>query len=313
MTIDGIRPIILLLGPPGAGKGTQARFLRDTLGIPHIASGDLLREHRRRGTPLGKAATAYMDRGELVPDQMVVDMIMERIDRPDAQRGAFLDGFPRSRVQALAVDEHLAKLQSEVRQALYLDVATEVLVNRIAGRWLCPSCQATYPSQSGKAPNEGRCQACKDELYQRPDDHPDVVQKRIKVYLRETMPVVDHYGRKDVMVRVDGNRSIEAVRATLCASLGGVVRGQRRSHWHLYISDALRAAREGTTWHGRTLCRRYVDSTHNTVSGTEADFHGHPCRHCFVELRPRQRPILELPTAVPAQPQIERTGQCKSM
>src|SRR5215213_1387965 len=251
MTTDGYRPIVLLLGPPGAGKGTQARFLRDTLAIPHIASGDLLREHRRRGSPLGKAATAYMDRGELVPDQMVVDMIMDRLDRPDADRGAFLDGFPRSLVQALAVDEHLAKMRSEVRQALYLDVATEVLVDRIAGRWLCPSCQATYPSHSGTAPNEGRCQACKDELYQRPDDHPDVVQKRIEVYLRETMPVIEHYAQRGLMVPVDGNRSIEMVRATLCASLGGVVRGHRRGHWHLYTSDRLRADEDGSRWHGR--------------------------------------------------------------
>jgi adenylate kinase len=316
MTIEGYRPIILLLGPPGAGKGTQARFLRDTLGIPHIASGDLLRDHRRRGTPLGKAATAYMDRGDLVPDQMVVDMVMERLERPDARRGAFLDGFPRSRVQAQAVDEHLATMRSEVRLALYLDVATQVLVDRIAGRWLCPSCQATYPSHTGTAPNEGRCQACKDELYQRPDDHPDVVQNRIEVYLRETMPVVDHYARGDVMVRVDGNRSIEQVRSTLCASLGGVVRGQRRAHWHLYIGDRLQADDPASTWHGRTLCRRSVDSTHNTVRGSEADFHGHPCRHCFVELRPRQHPILELPT--PPAPQErpaaqERPDQCKSM
>jgi adenylate kinase len=308
MTTDGYRPIILLLGPPGAGKGTQARFLRDTLGIPHIASGDLLREHRRRGTPLGKAATAFMDRGDLVPDQMVVDMVMDRLERPDAQRGAFLDGFPRSRVQAQAVDEHLARRRSEVRLALYLDVATEVLVDRIAGRWLCPSCQATYPSHSGTAPHGGRCQACKDELYQRPDDHPEVVQKRIEVYLRETLPVIDHYSRGDLMVRVDGNRSIELVRATLCASLGGVVRGHRRDHWHLYISDALRADDPGSRWHGRTLCRRLVDNVSTPVRGTEADFLSHPCRHCFVELRPRQRPIVELPTPQPA----ERTEQSQS-
>jgi adenylate kinase family enzyme len=244
-------------------------------------------------------------------------MVMDRLERPDALRGAFLDGFPRSRVQALAVDAHLAKMRSEVRLALYLDVATEILVERIAGRWLCPSCQATYPSLSGKAPNDGRCQACKDELYQRPDDHPEVVQKRIEVYLRETMPVVDHYAGGELMVRVDGNRSIEQVRATLCASLGGVVRGQRRSHWHLYISDRLQADDPASTWRGRTLCRRYVDSTHSTVRGTEADFHGRPCRHCFVELRPRQHPILELPTP-PAAPQErpmaqDPPGKCKSM
>jgi hypothetical protein len=219
-------------------------------------------------------------------------------------------------VQALAVDEHLAKMHAEVRLALYLDVAKEVLVDRIAGRWLCPSCQATYPSHSGTAPHEGKCQACMDDLYQRPDDHPEVVQKRIEVYLQETMPVIDHYAASNLVVRLDGNRSIEQVRATLCASLGGVVRGHRRSHWHLYISDALHADRDGTKWHGRTLCRRYVDSTHSTVRGTEDDFHIHPCRHCFIEIRPRQRPILELPTQplqMERQDVLERPEQSQRM
>lgn len=309
MTTAGYRPIVLLLGPPGAGKGTQARFLRDTLAIPHIASGDLLREHRRRGTPLGRAATAYMDRGDLVPDQMVVDMVMDRLRRPDAERGAFLDGFPRSRVQALAVDEQLAAMHSEVRLVIYVDVATEALVRRIAGRWLCPSCQATYPSASGRPPGDGRCQACKDELYQRPDDHPEVVQKRIEVYLRETLPVIDHYAQLGLMVQVDGNRSIELVRASLCASLGGVIRGHRRGHWHLYVSDHLRADQDGSRWHGRTLCRRYVDSSSGRIRGTESDFRVHPCRHCFLELRPRQRPIVELPTPLTA----DRPEQSQSM
>jgi adenylate kinase len=301
-TGDTLRPMILLLGPPGAGKGTQARFLHDTLGIPHIASGDLLREHRRRGTPLGKAAEAYMDRGDLVPDQMVVEMIMDRLDRPDTSRGALLDGFPRSRAQALIVDEHLAERQSEVRTALYFDVATEVLVERIAGRWLCPSCQATYPSSSSKPPGDGRCQDCKDELYQRPDDRPDVVQKRIEVYLRETLPVVEHYAQRGVLVRIDGNRAIEPVRASLCTVLGGVVHGQRRDHWHLYISSRFRADQAGSAWHGRTLCGLHIDNVSYPVRGTEADFFSHPHRHCYGELRPRQRPILEMPSARPPEP-----------
>ena len=140
MNGDGIRPIVLLLGPPGAGKGTQARFLRDTLAIPHLASGDLLRDHRRRETPLGLTAQEYMDRGDLVPDQLVIDMVMERLGRQDAQRGALLDGMPRTRAQAEIVDQMLAERKSAVRTALYLDVPTPVLVERIAGRWLCPSC-----------------------------------------------------------------------------------------------------------------------------------------------------------------------------
>ena len=151
------RQIILLLGPPGAGKGTQARFLHETLNVPHIASGDLLREHRRRGTPLGTDAQEYMDRGDLVPDQLVVDMIVDRLRRPDARRGALLDGFPRTRTQAEVLDANLAETASAVGAALYLDVPTEVLVQRIAGRWLCGSCQATYPGHADGPPGDGTC------------------------------------------------------------------------------------------------------------------------------------------------------------
>jgi adenylate kinase len=297
MTTGAYRPIILLLGPPGAGKGTQARFLRDTLAVPHIASGDLLREHRRRGTPLGNAVQAYMDRGDLVPDQLVVDMVMGRLERADARRGALLDGFPRTRLQAQVVDDDLAARRSIVRVALYLDVATEVLVERIAGRWLCPGCQATYPSHSDTPPGDGLCVACRDRLYQRPDDRPEVVQKRVEVYVRETLPVIEHYARRGLQVRVDGNRSIEAVRVTLCSSLGGVVRGRRRDHWHLYISHQFRADDGMSDWRGRTLCGRYVDSLSGRERGSEDAFRAHPCRRCHLELRPRQGPILQVPVS----------------
>ena len=304
MTTDGYRPIILLLGPPGAGKGTQARFLHDTLAVPHISSGDLLRAHRRQGTPLGNAAQAYMDRGDLVPDQLVLDMVMDRLERADARRGALLDGFPRTRTQAQVADQHLAARRSIVRVALYLEVPTEVLVERIAGRWLCPSCQATYPSHSSAPPGDGRCVACRDQLYQRADDRPEVVQQRIDVYLRETLPVVEHFARRDLLVRVDGNRSIEAVRTTLCNNLGGVVRGLRHDHWHLYLSDQFRADDDRSDWHGRTLCGRYVDSRSGRERGSEDAFRAHPCRRCQLELRARQRPILDAPAPPPTgQPQ----------
>lgn len=287
MTDDGHRPIILLLGPPGAGKGTQARFLRDTLDIPHVASGDLLRDHRRLGTPLGVAAQAYMDSGDLVPDQLVIDMVIERLEQPDAQRGALLDGFPRTRSQAEVIDEMLAARRSSVRTALYLNVPTPVLVERIAGRWLCPSCQASYPGRSSGPPGNGTCVECRDRLYQRPDDRPAVVQHRIEVYLTSTMPVVNHYARRGLLVTVDGDRSVSTVRSTLCVSLGGVVLGRRRERWHLFINHALQAVASNTTWRGRTLCGHLVNSRSDPRLGSEDDFRAHPCHACHVAIRAR--------------------------
>ena len=287
MTGDGIRPIVLLLGPPGAGKGTQARFLRDTLAIPHLASGDLLRDHRRLGTPLGVAAQEYMDRGDLVPDQLVIDMVMERLSRPDAQRGALLDGMPRTRAQAEIVDEMLAERGRAVRTALYLDVPTPVLVERIAGRWLCPSCQATYPGRSSDPPGNGTCVECRDRLYQRQDDRPEVVQHRIEVYLSATTPVIDHYARRGLLVTIDGNRSVSTVRMSLSISIGGVVRGRRRVRWHLFVSHDFRAVSADEPWHGRTLCGHLVNSRTDPHLGTEDEFRTHPCHECHVAIRSR--------------------------
>jgi adenylate kinase len=287
MTDDGFRPIVLLLGPPGAGKGTQARFLRDTLDIPHVASGDLLRAHRRQGTPLGAAAQAYMDKGDLVPDQLVVDMVMERLEQPDARRGALLDGFPRTRSQAETLDEMLAARKRAVRTALYLDVPTPVLVERIAGRWLCPSCQASYPGRSSGPPGNGACAECRDRLYQRPDDRPEVVQHRIEVYLSATTPVIDHYARRRLLVTIDGDRAVSSVRSSLCVSLGGVVRGRRHDRWHLFINHDLRAVTAEMTWHGRTLCGHLVNSRTDPHLGSVDDFRSHPCHACHVAIRAR--------------------------
>jgi adenylate kinase len=287
MIRDAIRPIILLLGPPGAGKGTQARFLRDTLGVPHLASGDLLRDHRRLGTSLGLAAQEYMDRGDLVPDRLVIDMVMERLGRADAARGALLDGMPRTRAQAEIVDQLLADRRSGVRTALYLDVPTPVLVERIAGRWLCPSCQAAYPGRSSDPPGNGTCVECRDRLYQRPDDRPDVVQHRIEVYLSATVPVIDHYESLGLLVRIDGDRTVSAVRMSLVVSIGGVVLGRRRARWHLFVSHDFHAATHGSDWHGRTLCGHIVSSQTDPQLGTEDDFRSHPCHECHVAIRAR--------------------------
>jgi adenylate kinase len=211
--------VVLLLGAPGAGKGTQARFLVDRLGAPHVASGDLLRLHRQQGTPLGRQAKAYMDRGDLVPDALVIDMILDRLSRPDAAEGALLDGFPRTCAQAEALEARLAERGGGVRAAIYIDVPVDVLVDRLAGRWLCRVCQASYHDVFRPPAVAGRCDADHGELYQRPDDKREVVSKRVEVYLRDTLPVIEHYARLGLLRRIDGNQPIEAVRAALAAAL----------------------------------------------------------------------------------------------
>ena len=212
--------VVLLLGAPGAGKGTQARVLSDMLALPHVASGDLLREHRQRGTELGSAAQAFMDRGDLVPDDLVVEMIVDRLDRPDASRGALLDGFPRTLAQAIALEKRLLQRGGRVQAAVYVEVPTAVLVERLAGRWLCRVCQSSFHTTFNPPRTAGRCDHCGGELYQRPDDRREVVENRVSVYLRDTLPVVERYQTQRLLLRIDGNRPIEEVRAALRETLG---------------------------------------------------------------------------------------------
>jgi adenylate kinase len=212
--------VVLLLGAPGAGKGTQARFLSDRLGVPHVASGDLLREHRAQGTALGRLASEYMDRGDLVPDAVVIDMIVDRLSQPDASAGALLDGFPRTVAQAEALEERLEARGGRVRSAIYVEVPTHVLVERLAGRWLCTTCQASYHEIFNAPRTAGTCDVCGGELYQRTDDTREVVANRVAVYLRDTLPVVERYARQGRLQRVDGDQSIEAVKAALLLAIG---------------------------------------------------------------------------------------------
>ncbi|MCC6173708.1 MAG: adenylate kinase [Chloroflexi bacterium] len=217
--VAGRYRVTLLIGGPGAGKGTQAKYLSETLRIPHIASGDLLRDHRRRGTPLGRAAQTYMDRGDLVPDGLVVDLMMNRLAAPDATRGALLDGFPRTVAQAEALDTALARHDGGVHAALYLDVPAEVLVERLCGRWFCGGCQQTYNERIEPLPSDMRCSACGTRLGQRPDDRCDVIEHRVEVYFHETAPVLSHYSGRRLLHRLNGNRTPDDVRDALLDAL----------------------------------------------------------------------------------------------
>ena len=210
------RPIyIVLLGPPGVGKGTQAAMLEKALGIPHVASGDLFREAIKQGTELGRLAKSYMDRGELVPDEVTIAMVRQRLAEPDCQRGAILDGFPRTIEQAEALEAALAEEGKALNAVLYIKASEETLLARLAGRWTCRRCGAVYHSLFDPPKEAGKCDRCGGELYQRPDDTPEVQRRRIQVYLAQTAPLIEYYRRKGLLVEIDGEGSIEEVQAEL--------------------------------------------------------------------------------------------------
>ena len=205
---------LVLLGPPGAGKGTQAQGLGETLGIAHIASGELFRDHQARGTELGKLASSYMRQGVLVPDEVVIKMILERLEQDDCRGGFVLDGFPRTQEQAQSLDAALGL--PGVDAAIHIAVSTEELVRRLGGRLLCRDCQTPYQRET--APE--RCSRCGGELYQREDDTPQAVQKRIEVYQAQTAPLVEYYRRQGKLREVDGEGSIEEVARALLDLVG---------------------------------------------------------------------------------------------
>jgi adenylate kinase len=205
---------LILLGAPGAGKGTQAKSLSQALGIVHVASGDLFRDHQARETDLGKLASSYMRQGVPVPDEVVIKMILERLEQEDCRQGMVLDGFPRTLAQAQALDRALGA--RGIDRVLHIVVAPEELVRRLGGRLLCRKCQTPY--QREMAPQ--RCSTCGGELFQREDDRPEAVQKRIEVYQAQTVPLVEYYRRQGKLQDVNGEQAVEAVTQTLLGLVG---------------------------------------------------------------------------------------------
>jgi adenylate kinase len=215
---------LVLLGPPGAGKGTQAERLEEELHLPHVSSGELFRENMKNETELGLLAKGYIDRGDLVPDDVTIAMIRARLQRPDCEQGAILDGFPRTQAQAEALDRMLAEMERGLDGVLYIAVPDEVLVRRLSGRWLCSQCQTPYHTAFSPPTKEGICDACGGELYQREDDKPETVRARLEVYRRQTAPLIDYYRQAGLLVEVDGAGGIETVSTALLEAVHNLVK-----------------------------------------------------------------------------------------
>jgi adenylate kinase len=206
---------IVLLGPPASGKGTQAARLREALGLPHIASGDLFRENLKNETELGRKAKVYMDRGDLVPDDITIGMVMDRLSRPDCAGGALFDGFPRTIAQAEALDQALADRRYKISLVPNIVVPDDVLVERVSGRRLCRTCGEAYHIKFNPPKQPGVCDTDGGELYQRDDDNAETVRQRLKVYWDQTSPLIDYYRRQGVLVEINGDQPIDAVTADL--------------------------------------------------------------------------------------------------
>jgi adenylate kinase len=212
---------IILLGAPGAGKGTQAVMMTEKLGLVQVASGDLFRKAMAEQTELGKKAQVYMDKGQLVPDEITIKMVLERLAAPDVRQGAILDGFPRNLEQAKALDRAMADESKAIDKVVYIKVSEAELLKRLGGRWICRQCQAPYHEADSPPKVKGRCDRCGGELYQRDDDKPETVKKRLKVYFDETSPLIDYYRRAGKLLEINGEGSVDTVNQKVLAALRG--------------------------------------------------------------------------------------------
>ena len=211
---------IVLLGPPGAGKGTQASILAEHFDVAHVASGDLFRKHLGESTELGQLAKGYMDKGDLVPDDVTISMVLDRLTYSDASSGYVLDGFPRTLNQAKALDGALIESGATVDVAPLIIVSPEELVRRLSGRWICKGCQSPYHEVSAPPNQAGTCDLCGAGLYQRDDDKSDVVRSRLDTYESQTSPLIEYYENQGKLVKIDGQRDVDDVTQGLISALG---------------------------------------------------------------------------------------------
>jgi adenylate kinase len=209
---------LVLLGPPGTGKGTQAKLIAEKLDLAHVSTGDMFRDAIAAGTPLGTKAKAYMDRGELVPDEITIGMLEQRLREADAREGAIFDGFPRTTGQAAALDSMLARTGATIRAALYISASDGELIRRLAGRWVCPSCGEIYQAASRPPRQAGVCDKCQSKLTQRDDDSEAVIRERL-IKQRPTEELLGHYREDAKLVEVDGEAPVDRVTAALLAAI----------------------------------------------------------------------------------------------
>jgi adenylate kinase len=209
----------IILGAPGAGKGTQADILSQEMNLPHIASGDLFRQALEARTEVGLLAKSHMDKGELVPDEVTIKIILERINQPDCASGCLLDGFPRTLHQAEVLDKALMEKGKRIDKAIYIEVPKEELVKRLSRRWLCRICQTPYHTTSSPLKTPGRCDKCGGELYQRSDDREETVKDRLNVFFTQTLPILDYYKKQSKLINVKGNQAIQEVTEEILSAL----------------------------------------------------------------------------------------------
>lgn len=212
---------LMLLGPPGAGKGTQAESISREFDIPHISTGDIFRENIKQGTELGRKAQSYMNQGLLVPDELVVDLVKDRLLKEDCVKGFLLDGFPRTIPQADALDAELSKMERKLDRAINIQVKKEVLIERAVGRRVCKSCGAAFHIKFKPSEIEGVCDRCGGELQQRKDDLEETVIKRIEVYLEQTEPLIAYYSQKGILMNINGEQEIQTVFEDIINGLRG--------------------------------------------------------------------------------------------